>query len=132
VSNPQTIASSSSARSEVEALLLDHPDVVDASLIDEEGPDRHSYPVAYVVPHAERMKAAKTRIHRADRDKRGAQWRKAFDQNYRIEPGDHAPTFVGWTSSYTNKPLPATLPGAAAHFRQDGDGRADARQMVQG
>jgi SAM-dependent methyltransferase len=106
VSHPQTIASSSSARSEIEALLLDHPDVVDASLINEEGPDGHSYPVAYVVPHAERMKAAKTRIHRADGDKRVAQWRKAFDQVYRIGPGDHAPTFVGWISSYTNKPLP--------------------------
>jgi hypothetical protein len=26
----------------------------------------------------------------------------------------------------------ATLPGSVAHFRQEGDGRADARQMVQG
>jgi SAM-dependent methyltransferase len=104
VSNPQTIANSSSARSEVEALLLAHPDVIDASLINEEGPDGHSY----VVPHAGRMKEAKTRIYLADRDKRVAQWRKAFDQVYRIGPGDHAPTFVGWTSSYTNKPLPET------------------------
>jgi SAM-dependent methyltransferase len=108
VSNPQTIANSSPVRSEVEALLLEHPNVIDASLINEEGPDGHSYPVAYVVPHAERMKAAKTRIYLTDRDKRVAQWRKAFDQVYRQGPGDHAPTFVGWTSSYTNKPLPET------------------------
>ena len=106
MSNPQAIANFSSARSEVEALLLEHQDVIDASLIDEEGPDGHSYPVAYVVPHAERMAGAKTRIYLADRDKRVAQWRKAFDQAYRFGPGDHAPTFVGWTSSYTNKPLP--------------------------
>jgi SAM-dependent methyltransferase len=108
VSNPQTIANSSPARSEIEALLLEHPNVIDASLINEEGPDGHSYPVAYVVPHAERMKEAKTRIYLTDRDKRVAQWRKAFDQVYRQGSGDHAPTFVGWTSSYTNKPLPET------------------------
>jgi SAM-dependent methyltransferase len=108
VPNPQTIANSSPARSEVEALLLEHPDVIDVALINEEGPDGHSYPVAYVVPHAERMKEAKTRIYLTDRDKRVAQWRKAFDQVYRQGSGDHAPTFVGWTSSYTNKPLPET------------------------
>ncbi len=104
----QEIANPSSACSEVEALLLDHPDVIEASLINEEGPDGHSYPMAYVVPHAERMKEAKTRIYLADRDKRVAQWRRAFDQVYRFGPANYAPTFVGWTSSYTNKPLPET------------------------
>src|ERR1700712_2989344 len=108
VSNPKTIANSLPARSDVEALLLEHPNVIDASLINEEGPDGHSYPVAYVVPHPERMKEAKTRIYLTDRDKRVAQWRKAFDQVYRLGRGDHAPTFVGWTSSYTNKPPPET------------------------
>jgi SAM-dependent methyltransferase len=106
VPSPQTIASSSSARSEVEALLLEHPDVVGASVIDEEGPDGHSYPVAYVLPNPERIEEAKARIYLADRDKRVAQWRKAFDQVYRCGPGSMAPSFVGWTSSYTNKPLP--------------------------
>jgi SAM-dependent methyltransferase len=108
VSNLQTTASSSSARSDVEAILLEHPDVTDALLINEEGPDGHSYPLAYVVPHAERMKEAKTRIYLTDRDKKVAQWRKAFDQVYRFGPGSYAPTFVGWTSCYTNKPLPET------------------------
>jgi SAM-dependent methyltransferase len=108
VSNPQAIANSSSPRSEVEALLLEHPDVAEVSLINEEGPDGHSYPVAYVLPHAERMRKAKTRIYLTDRDKRVAQWKKAFDQVYNSGAGTHAPTFVGWTSSYTNKPLPET------------------------
>jgi SAM-dependent methyltransferase len=108
VSSRQATANSQSARSEIEALLLEHPDVIDASLTDEEGPDGRSYAVAYVVPHAERMKEAKTRIYLTDRDKRVAQWRKAFDQVYRFGPADHAPTFVGWTSSYTNKPIPQT------------------------
>jgi SAM-dependent methyltransferase len=107
VSNSQLIANSSS-RNEIEALLLKHPDVIDASLISEEGLDGHMYTVAYVVPHAERMKDAKTRLYLTDRDKRVSQWRKAFDQVYRFGPSDHAPTFVGWTNSYTNKPLPKT------------------------
>jgi SAM-dependent methyltransferase len=106
VPSPQPIANGATARSEVETLLLEHPDLIDAALIDEEGPDGQCYPVAYVVPHPERMQQAKTRIYLADRDKRIAQWRKAFDQVYRFGPGHHAPTFVGWTSSYTNKPIP--------------------------
>jgi SAM-dependent methyltransferase len=54
------------------------------------------------------MQAAKTRIYLTDRDKRIAQWRKTFDQVYRFGAGNHAPTFVGWTSCYTNKPIPQT------------------------
>lgn len=104
--SPQPNTNSSSARNEIEALLLEHPDLIDAALIDEEGPDGRSYPVAYVVPDPERMKQARTSIYLADRDKRIAQWRKAFDQVYRLGPGNYAPTFVGWTSSYTNKPIP--------------------------
>jgi SAM-dependent methyltransferase len=94
------------ARNEVESVLLEHPDIMGASLLDEEGPDGHIYAVAYVVPHAERMKAAKSQIYLAGRDKRIVQWRKAFDQNYRSGYDDNAPTFVGWNSSYTNKPVP--------------------------
>ncbi|HWE77519.1 MAG TPA: methyltransferase, partial [Pseudolabrys sp.] len=106
MSTPQANASSSPAQDEIEALLLEHPDVAAASLIHEEGPDGRSYPMAYVVPHAERMAEAKARIQLTNMDKRIAQWRKAFDQVYRFGRRDCAPTFVGWTSSYTNKPLP--------------------------
>ena len=108
MSCPQISASCSAAHNETEALLLAHPDVIDASLIDEEGPDGRRYPVAYVVPDAERMKVAKRRLYETDRDKRVAQWRKAFDRVYGFGPGNYAPTFVGWTSSYTNKPIPQT------------------------
>ena len=105
MSGPSRIANPATMN-EVEALLLQHPYVVAASLINEEGLDGHAYPVAYVVPHAERMNEAKAQLYHADKDKRVAQWRKAFDHVYRFTPGAHAPTFVGWTSSYTNKPLP--------------------------
>jgi SAM-dependent methyltransferase len=90
----------------VETCLLDHPDVAAASLMIEEAADGHSYPVAYVVPHPERMHEARMRIYRADKEKRVSQWRMAFDRTYRSTAEDPAPSFVGWTNSYTNRPLP--------------------------
>jgi SAM-dependent methyltransferase len=95
----------SPVRHEIEKILLEHPDVMDVMLLEEEGLDGRSYPVAYVTPHAARMEAAKSRIYLADRDKRIAQWRRTFDQVYRSGRQNNAPSFVGWTSNYTNKPI---------------------------
>jgi SAM-dependent methyltransferase len=81
---------------------------MDVALVDEEGFEGHKFTVAYVVPHPERMKAAKSRIFMADRDRRIVQWRKTFDQTYRRGPENNAPTFVGWTSNFTNKTIPET------------------------
>ena len=106
--NSSEIVNASPARNEVEEFLLKHPDVVEALLVDEEGPDGQIYPTAYVVPHAERMREGKALIYQTDRDKRIAQWKRAFDHVYRLGPNDFAPSFVGWTSSYTNKPIPET------------------------
>jgi SAM-dependent methyltransferase len=86
-------------------LLLGHPDVTDVVLVDEEGFGGHEFTVAYVVPDAERMKAAKSRIYAAERDRRIVQWRKTFDQTYRRGPDNNAPAFTGWTSNFTNKPI---------------------------
>jgi 2-polyprenyl-3-methyl-5-hydroxy-6-metoxy-1,4-benzoquinol methylase len=66
------------------------------------------FTVAYVVRHPERMKAAKSRIFMADRDRRIVQWRKAVVQTYRRGSESEAPTFVGWTSNFTNKTSPET------------------------
>ena len=99
-------ATSRSAANGIEDVLREHPDVMDAALIEEEGIDGQRYQVAYVVPHIERMKAAKSRIYVEDRDKRIAQWRKAFDQAYRFGGENNSPNFVGWTSNFTNKPIP--------------------------
>jgi SAM-dependent methyltransferase len=95
------------APNEIVDILLEHPDVAQAAVLDEEGLDGESYPMAYVVPHAARMQDAKSRVYLADRDRRIAQWRKAFDQVYRFGSDDNAPAFVGWNSTYTNKPIPA-------------------------
>jgi SAM-dependent methyltransferase len=96
-----------SIRSAVEELLLRHPDVIAAHLISEEAADGRHYPVAYVVPHPERLREAAARLQRADREKRVSQWKRTFDHTYRATINDPAPSFVGWTSSYTNQPLPA-------------------------
>ncbi len=101
-----TSTSRASATNEIEDVLREHPDVMDAALIEEESLDGQRYRVAYVVPRAERMKEAKSRIYLADKEKRISQWRKAFDQAYRFGAAHNAPNFVGWTSNFTNKPIP--------------------------
>jgi SAM-dependent methyltransferase len=95
-------------QNETERLLLAHPDVTDVALVDEEGFGGHKFTVAYVVPDPERMKAAKSRVYVADRDRRIVQWRKTFDQTYRRGPDNNVPAFTGWTSNFTNKPIPET------------------------
>jgi SAM-dependent methyltransferase len=96
----------SPVQNETERLLLAHPDVTDVVLVDEEGFGGHKFAVAYVAPDPERMKAAKSRNYTADRDRRIVQWRKTFDQTYRRGPDNNAPAFTGWTSNFTNKPIP--------------------------
>jgi len=54
------------------------------------GQDGRAYTVAYVVPHAAHMAAARATIHQANRERRIAQWRMAFDQNYRSGSEDNA------------------------------------------
>jgi SAM-dependent methyltransferase len=97
-----------SVQNETERLLLAHPDVTDVALVDEEGFGGHKFTVAYVVPDPEQRKAAKSRVYAADRDRRILQWRKTFDQTYRRGPDNNAPAFTGWTSNFTNKPIPET------------------------
>jgi SAM-dependent methyltransferase len=94
------------SNADIQQFLLTHPDVMDAACVDEEGVDGHKFPVAYVVPHPERLAAAKSRIYLKERDRRVDQWRKTFDQTYRRGDENNAPTFVGWTSNFTNKPIP--------------------------
>jgi SAM-dependent methyltransferase len=91
---------------EIERVLLAHPDVADVALVTEEDVNRNRFPVAYVVPHPERVQAAKARIYAVERDRRIVQWRKTFDRTYHGGAANHAPAFVGWTSNFTNKPIP--------------------------
>jgi SAM-dependent methyltransferase len=91
---------------DAEHILLAHPDVRDVLLAEEEGFGGHKFTVAYVTPDPGRMKDAKARVYTADRDRRIVQWRKTFDQTYRRGPDNNAPAFTGWTSNFTNKPIP--------------------------
>ena len=90
----------------VTSILLEHPDVASAALLEEEGLDGLPYPVAYVVPNAARMAAQKRQVFMAGRAKRIAQWRATFNQTYRVSRQNIGPSFVGWNSSFTNKPIP--------------------------
>jgi ubiquinone/menaquinone biosynthesis C-methylase UbiE len=90
----------------VEHALLEHPAVQQAWLVDEQTPDGRVYRVAYVVPHDPYVAAARSRVYQTNRDRRLAQWRMAFDQNYRVGGENNAPSFVGWNSSYANTTIP--------------------------
>jgi SAM-dependent methyltransferase len=96
------LTSRSLVPNETERLLRAHPDVMDVALVEEEGFGGHKFTVAYVVPDPARMKDAKSRVYAADRDRRIVQWRKT----YRRGPDNNAPAFTGWTSNFTNRPIP--------------------------
>lgn len=89
----------------VEALLT-HPAVAGASIVLDEAPDGRRYPVAYVVAHADPAHRASADVCAAERERKLSQWKRAFDQAYRPRVDDPAPSFIGWTSCYTNRPLP--------------------------
>lgn len=91
---------------EIERALLRHPDVVHAALVVEEGVGGNSYQLAYVAVDSDRLAAAKLRLDMAERERRVLQWRRAFDQVYSRCVESSAPSFVGWTSNFTNKPIP--------------------------
>lgn len=97
----------SPAHTEIERILRAHPDVADVALVTEEDANRNRFQIAYVVAHPERVQAAKARVYAAERDRRIVQWRKTFDRTYLGGAENSAPSFVGWTSNFTNKPIPA-------------------------
>lgn len=101
-----TCTLSSETCNKIASILMEHPCVMYASIVDEEGPTRQRYSVAYVVPSPERMEAANSRTYLEGRDKRINQWQTIFDQTYRFRHGDDAPNFVGWRNSYTNEAIP--------------------------
>ncbi|WP_063614300.1 class I SAM-dependent methyltransferase [Bradyrhizobium sp. Cp5.3] len=77
-----------------------------ATLVVEEGVGGNSHQLAYVAVDPDRLEAAKSRLYLAERERRVLQWRRAFDQVYSRGDEGFAPSFVGWTSNFTNKPIP--------------------------
>ncbi|WP_271600473.1 class I SAM-dependent methyltransferase [Bradyrhizobium sp. CCBAU 45384] len=93
---------------EIERALTAHPDVTDAVICAEESADGRPFKVAFAAVAPDRLSAGKSKHLQAETDRRVTQWRRAFDQVYRHGPDSVAPSFVGWTSNFTNKPIPET------------------------
>jgi SAM-dependent methyltransferase len=100
------VKSCSPTQDEITRILLAHPDIKDVALITEEGIDGQNFLIAYVAADSERVQAAKSRLYASERNRRILQWRKAFDHTYRRAAEDFLPSFVGWTSNFTGKPIP--------------------------
>jgi SAM-dependent methyltransferase len=92
---------------EVESALREHPFVGSVSVSREEGSAGSGYSVAYVVPSGAWFDAAKSQTLAPELEKRVNNWQRIFDGTYR-QPHENTPGFVGWTSSYTSRPLPAS------------------------
>jgi SAM-dependent methyltransferase len=90
---------------EIERALMAHPDVADAFVSAEPGHGGQSK-VAFVAIDPDRLSAGKAKRLQAETDRRVAQWRRAFDQAYRHDAEGVVPSFVGWTSNFTNRPIP--------------------------
>lgn len=92
--------------SEIERALIAHPDVTNAVFSIERTHDGRRFTIAFVAINPDRLIAEKAKRLQAETDRRVGQWRRAFDQAYRGDAGGHAPSFVGWTSNFTNRPIP--------------------------
>lgn len=90
---------------EIERALMAHPGVADAFLSAEPGHGGQSE-VAFVAIDPDHLSAGKAKHLQAESDRRVAQWRRAFDQAYRHDADGVVPSFVGWTSNFTNRPIP--------------------------
>jgi len=91
---------------EIERALAAHPDVADVVLSVEQGHSGHPFTLAFVAVDPDRLSAGKSKHLQAETERSVAQWRRAFDQAYRHASDSLAPSFVGWTSNFTNRPIP--------------------------
>lgn len=92
------------ATGEIESRLLEHPLVREAVVVScpEEPPDKQLE--VYVVADMVKLKALdRERDHLAN-SRLIDQWNKLYELTYSAGPA--APSFVGWNSSYTRKPIP--------------------------
>lgn len=90
---------------EIESALRTHPFVGSVSVSRESAPNGAGYSVAYVVPSDDWLQTTAAETPAPELERRVGTWQRIFDGTYR-RPSEIAPDFVGWTSSFTNRPLP--------------------------
>lgn len=91
---------------EIEARLREQPQVRDARVL-LRGSGEQRKLVGYVVP--ERASQPVGQFASSPGPQAAplpGQWRSVFDETYAREGAVHAPSFAGWTSSYTDQPIP--------------------------
>ncbi len=91
---------------EIEAVLSQHPAVLQTVVMNREDVVGEDRLVAYMVLNGEASSTSyQTQLH----EEQVSQWQMLYNDTYSQPPADSDPTFniVGWNSSYTNQPIPA-------------------------
>jgi amino acid adenylation domain-containing protein len=91
---------------EIEAALLEHAAVKQAVVVAREDDPGEKLLVAYVVSDVSLLKAEQHQDYAVLRDETVAHWSSVFDGTYRLDGVAKQPSFIGWNSSYTDRPLP--------------------------
>src|SRR5271156_4135303 len=93
-----------SARREIEAIVLARPEVSQVSILDQEDPAGERYSIVYATASSARPDPTLAQPSSSQQEGRVGQWKTIFNMTYRPQREDNGPNFVGWRSSYTNKP----------------------------
>jgi amino acid adenylation domain-containing protein len=90
---------------EIESVLLAQEGVRQAAVVTKRDPDGELRLAACVALDAGRLEPMRHRYTEALGRNAVSHWRQLFDESYDEAAGD-APSFAGWNSSYTGKPIP--------------------------